>query len=169
MPASEQKVNDGRYALIPRTLIFLTSGENILLIKGAPNKRLWANRYNGVGGHVERGEDFLSAARRELYEETGLTDLPLWLCGFITIDAGENTGVGIFVLRGEVSAPSDPPRPSPEGSLEWVPLERLGSLPLVEDLPQLLPRVLGSRPGSPPFSAHYWYAESGEMQIRFFP
>ena len=48
-----------RYHVIPRTLIFVTSrnpltgaGE-VLLLKGAPDKRLWANRYNGLGGHVE--------------------------------------------------------------------------------------------------------------------
>ena len=28
-------------------------------------------------GHVEEGEDFLTAARREIYEETGLTDVEL--------------------------------------------------------------------------------------------
>lgn len=30
--------------------------------------------YNFVGGHAEAGEDGLSAAYRELYEETGITD-----------------------------------------------------------------------------------------------
>jgi len=56
MPKSEQGVTFDRYAIIPRTLIFITregpSGLEVLLIKGAPTKRLWANRYNGVGGHV---------------------------------------------------------------------------------------------------------------------
>jgi len=52
-----------RYQAIPRTLIFLTSRnsqtaeQEVLLLKGAPNKRLWANRYNGLGGHVEVDED----------------------------------------------------------------------------------------------------------------
>lgn len=69
MPASDQGVHLPRYKVIPRTLIFLVHGEEILLIRGAPTKRLWANRYNGLGGHVEHGEDPLSAAKRELREE----------------------------------------------------------------------------------------------------
>ena len=51
--------------LIPRTLIFLTCRDLVLLLKGAPHKRLWANRYNGIGGHIERGEDVLTAAQRD--------------------------------------------------------------------------------------------------------
>ena len=68
MPIADQGVSSDRYQLIPRTLIFLTRGESVLLLKGAPNKRIWANRYNGVGGHIERGEDAHTAARRELLE-----------------------------------------------------------------------------------------------------
>ena len=39
--------------LIPRVLIFLTRGESILLLKGATTKRLWADKYNGIGGHAD--------------------------------------------------------------------------------------------------------------------
>jgi 8-oxo-dGTP diphosphatase len=151
--------------LVPRTLIFLTRAERVLLIKGAQDKRLWAGKYNGIGGHIERGEDVLGAAQRELREETGLSVYDLQLCGVIIIDAGGQTGIGIYVLRGE--CPEGKPRPSQEGELAWIPRSQLESLPLVEDLPTLLPRVLNMKPGEPPFSARYSYDENDQLRITF--
>jgi len=49
MPQSDQGITRDRYMLIPRTIIFLRRGDSFLLIKGAPTKRLWAGKYNGVG------------------------------------------------------------------------------------------------------------------------
>ena len=86
MPKSDQGVTKDRYMLIPRTAIFVRRGDEYLLIKGAPTKRLWAGKYNGLGGHVERGEDVLTSAGREPREETGLTAY-LWLCGTVIADA----------------------------------------------------------------------------------
>ncbi len=171
MPSSDQGIFTDRYLLVPRTLIFLVKGEKILLLKGGPDKRLWAGLYNGLGGHVERGEDILSAAYRELSEETGLEVNDLWLCGLITIDTGEDIGVGVFVLRGDIPSTvadhSDQLPPSPEGSLEWIPINMVNSLPLVEDLPVLLPRVLGVQRGEAPFSAHYLYDTENRLMILF--
>ena len=99
MPVSDQGINRERYMLIPRTAIFLRRGNLVLLIKGAPTKRLWAGKYNGLGGHVERGEDVRSAAKRELMEEAGLT-ADLWLCGTVIVDAGE-IGICLYVFSGE--------------------------------------------------------------------
>jgi 8-oxo-dGTP diphosphatase len=165
MPSSDQGVTRDRYTLIPRTLIFITRGERVLLLKGSTHKRLWANHYNGVGGHIERGEDVLTSARRELTEETHLQVPDLWLCGVITVDTGQDIGIGIYILKGE--CPTGEPHPSGEGILEWVTFAEVLNKPLVEDLYQVLPRILQMQPGDPPFSAQYSYDNHGKLKINF--
>ncbi|MBI3241088.1 MAG: NUDIX domain-containing protein [Chloroflexi bacterium] len=165
MSASDQGVHPERYQLIPRVLCFIIHERDVLLLKGAPDKRIWPNKSNGVGGHVERGEDFYAAAKREIAEETGLTARDLCFRGAINIDAGEATGIGMFVF----TAVSDSRETvsGGEGTLEWVPFDQIGQRDLVEDLPTLLPKVLALKDGDPPFFGRYWYDEAGRLRIEF--
>jgi len=163
MPAFDQGVNLKRYMLVPRTLIFVTRGDKTLLIKGSKGKRLWSDLYNGIGGHVEQGEDILSAAHRELVEETGLSSCKLWLCGITTVDTQTNPGVCIYIFKGECK--EGEPIQSEEGSLEWIQLSEVGHLPMVADLPIFLPKILEMKYGDPPFSAHSQYNERGELVV----
>jgi 8-oxo-dGTP diphosphatase len=175
MKTSAQGTHDPkrqRYQAIPRVLIFLhsrnpqTGEEEVLLLKGAPTKRLWANHYNGLGGHVEAEEDVYSAARREVQEEAGLEVPQLALCGVVNIDTGSDEqglrpGVMMFVFAGE--APAREVVASHEGELEWLPLNALREYPLVDDLYELIPRALQGAF----FYGHYAPRADGEMEYRF--
>jgi len=150
-----------RYTVIPRVLVFLTREDEVLLLRGAPDKKLWAGKYNGLGGHIEPGETPYRAARREVYEEAGVTVDSLALRGIIHVTLPQMPGVMLFVFVG--GAPQGDVRSSAEGTPEWVSRADFEFLPLVEDLPQLLPRVLS--PG-PVIFAHYAFTGQG-LQITF--
>jgi len=155
----------GRWLTIPRTLSFVTHGEDVLLLKRGPHRRVFPNKYNGVGGHLERDEDPLSGAIREIREETGLEVRQPLLCGVSHIDAGQDTGILLLIFRAE--ALSRDFVDSSEGTLQWIPQADVLRYDLVEDLPVVLPRVLAQRPGAPPFFIHLSYNEADEVQIRF--
>lgn len=159
----EQTIIRDRYRAFPRTLCFITHGDDILLLRGAPDKRIWPDQYNGVGGHVEPDEDVRSAALREIDEETGLAVEDLRLRGVINIPV-EDEGILVFVFTAR--ATSRAVRPSEEGTPEWVPVDEIDGLDLVEDLPFLLPRVLSMGPDEGPFFALYTTDDEGELVVR---
>jgi 8-oxo-dGTP diphosphatase len=169
MPASEQGLaaSRHRYQIVPRVLCFVLAGDDVLLLKGAPDKKIWPGQYNGLGGHVERGESPAAAARREIREEAGLEVAELRLRGIITIDTGEPTGIGLYVFTGQ--ALSRDCQASVEGSLEWVPRRRVADLPCVADVPVILERLARvPEAGAPPvFSAHYTYDPDGRLVMAF--
>lgn len=167
MLARQDLAPEPRYQLVPRTLCFVFHGDELLLVRGAPSKRLWAGLYNCIGGHVERGEDVAAAATREVREETGLEVRDLRLRGVVIIDAEPLLGIGLYVFSAQ--AGTRRVTPSAEGSLTWFARDSLPSQGLVEDLPVLLDRILSAGPTDPPFSAHYSCDADHQLAIRFAP
>lgn len=166
MSAESQGVSNQRYALIPRVLIFPVSETGqILLLEGARDKKIWAGYWNGLGGHVEKGESVLTAVRRELLEESGLVADKLIFCGQVVVDTGLDRGIIFFVfkakqLQGEL-------RVSDEGRLAWYSLRSALKLKLVDDLYTLLPLVMRQRANGRPFWGHYHYDEKGQLVMSF--
>ncbi len=169
MPKADQGIEVSlkreRYTIIPRTLVFITRDDHVLLLRGSARKRIWANKYNGIGGHIERDEDIYSAARRDVLEETGLEVENLRLVGLINIDGDAPTGIMLFVFAAD--SRSGEPIPSDEGTLEWIERDHITQVDLVEDLPIILPRAIHHPIGASPFFAHYRYNEQEQLIIRF--
>ena len=167
MPLSDQNVNPTRYQIIPRVLVFAFQNEAVLLIKLLPKNgkyTKWTGKFNGPGGHVERGEDLLFTARRELLEETGLVG-NLSLCGTIVVDIEQTSGIGLFVYRADNV--SGDLLPSTEGIPEWVMFDRLDEYPLVDDVKILLDKIQQMKPGYPPFSGRSFYDENDRLSVSF--
>lgn len=168
MGANQQGADatNGRWLTIPRTLCFVMNDNDVLLMKRAPHKRVFPNQYNGLGGHIERDEDPLTGARREIKEESGLDVKNLRLCSIHNIDAGAETGIILFVYTA-ISDSRDFVDDGREGNLEWISLDKLADYDLVEDLPLILPRILDMTETSPPYSVHVSYDDKDDIQMQF--
>ena len=157
---------EGRWLTIPRTLCFIFNGNDVLLMKRAAHKRIFPNQYNGVGGHIERDEDPFTGANREIIEETGLEVENLTLRSVHNINTGQETGIMLFVFTA-VSQSRAFTSETDEGTLHWIPLDKLDDHDLVEDLPLILPRLANNLDDAPVMFAHISYDENDTIQIAF--
>lgn len=83
-------------------------------------KEPFKGRYNFVGGKIEDGEDSMSAAYRELYEETGISSDDIRLFHFMDFTYYHQN----FILELYVGKLSDRKELVEEvNPLEWLPLE----------------------------------------------
>lgn len=164
MLIADQGMHTDRYTVIPRTLTFLTRSGEVLLLRGAPDKALWAGFLNGIGGHVEPGEDIAAAAQREVREETGLAAPTLDLRALVHVTGMQGCpGVLLFVYTGQ--APPGEVTASTEGRLEWHALDALPFDEMVEDLPFLLPRILA--PGAARNIVYCLYTADADGRVVF--
>jgi 8-oxo-dGTP diphosphatase len=133
------------YTPILATLGYILSpdGRRVLLVHR--NRRpddAHRGKYNGLGGKLDPGEDVVACLRREVREESGLECEELSLRGTISWPGFGSGGEDWFGFIFRVDRFSGEPfRDNPEGTLEWVEVERVLDLPLWEGDRHFLPLV----------------------------
>jgi len=104
-------------------------------------------KYNGLGGKLDPHEDVLAGMRREIREEAGIECTELELRGTISWPGfgtqGEDWLGFVFTITGFRGTPLER---NPEGTLEWVELDRLHALPMWEGDRHFLPLVFDGDP-----------------------
>jgi len=149
-----------RHLVVPRTLCFVFDGDEVLLMRRARHKRLFPGKVNGLGGHIEAGEDPAASAAREIGEEAGIEVRDLWLAGVMHVEgsAGQSEPLpdgarpGVLVLVYTAQTLSRAVHASEEGELMWVPLAAVDGFDWVDGDARVLRWALAARAQGAPFS-----------------
>ncbi|MGH8039435.1 MAG: NUDIX hydrolase [Stenotrophomonas sp.] len=138
------------YTPIVATLGYVLSpdGRQALMIhRNARPGDLHLGKYNGLGGKVERDEDVAAGMRREILEEAGIECGTMRMRGTISWPGfgkhGEDWFGFVFVIDDFTGTPLTA---NPEGTLEWVDVDKIENLPLWEGDRQFLPLVFDGDP-----------------------
>ncbi len=152
------------YTPILATLGYVLSTDRTQVLMIHRNKHLddlHYGKYNGLGGKVQADEDIATCMQREIYEESGISADSMQLRGTISWPSfgkhGEDWFGFIFRIEqwhGEAHAGNT------EGTLEWVPVSKLDTLPMWPSDRMFLSMVFDSDPR--PFYGYMPY-KNGDM------
>ncbi len=133
------------YSPILATLgyVFSPDGKRVLMIhRNARPGDAHLGKYNGLGGKLESNEDVVAGMRREIREEAGIECTQLQLAGTISWPGFGRQGEDWFGFLFRINEFTGTPHASnAEGTLEWVEIECVESLPLWEGDRFFLPLV----------------------------
>jgi len=104
---------------------YIVHGTNVLLHKRSATKKVFPGWWIGPGGHVDSNEDTLSAAIREVKEETGvdITEKDIQLKSIALHHHTDRKEVYvIFIFRAEISIEQNVQFPNQEGESKWIPI-----------------------------------------------
>lgn len=160
----EQKLNrPNTFTVIPRVLAFIERKDEILFIKRLKENAFAYQKLNGVGGHIEKGEDPLTAIRREVQEECGLHIHTFTLHAVIFIDIECDPGINVFVFSARY--PGGEIQSSEEGDLVWVKKKDVHRTNVIKDVPMLLETIEDSKKDGHIKYLQYVYEEK-ELTIK---
>lgn len=155
MGCSYNAVSYDRPPAMPYTPILATLGyvlspdrRRVLLVhRNARADDQHLGKYNGLGGKLEADEDIVAGMRREIREEAGIDCDALQLRGTLSWPgfgkAGEDWFGFVFLITRWRGTPH---ADNPEGTLEWIDVDRLHELPLWDGDRHFLPLVFDDDP-----------------------
>ncbi len=133
------------YTPIVATLGYVLSPDRsrvLLIHRNARPDDQHLGKYNGLGGKLEPEEDVASGMRREIREEAGIECDRMSLRGTLSWPGfgkqGEDWLGFIFVITAYSGTPFES---NPEGTLEWVDVDKVMALPMWEGDRHFLPLV----------------------------
>ena len=156
-----------RYQLVPRTLVFIQHEGKIVFIDKARNNSLVLGQFNGVGGHVELGEEPYESAIREIQEETGLLVTGLEMVAMLFIDTETNPGILVFVFKADSAGGTL--TESGEGGLVLLTRDEvIHEKRMMQDIPALLEICENHKSNHPPKILKYFFNKNGGLRIVIF-
>nr|QKW93745.1 ADP-ribose pyrophosphatase [Vitiosangium cumulatum] len=139
-----------RYTPIIGTLGYVLSPDRtkvLLIHRNARQDDAHLGKYNGLGGKMHPDEDVVSCMRREIREEAGIECTELKLRGTISWPGfgpkGEDWLGFVFLIERFEGTPYER---NVEGTLSWVPVKDIMSLPLWDGDRHFLPLVFDDDP-----------------------
>ncbi len=147
--------------------VFSPDGRRVLMVhRTARPGDAHLGKYNGLGGKLDPGEDVVSCMRREIREESGLECTHLSLRGTLSWPGfgaqGEDWLGFIFLIHRFEGTPYER---NAEGTLSWVPVKDIMSLPLWDGDRHFLPLVFDEDPRA--FHGVMPYAEGKAVSWSF--
>ena len=116
--------------IIPATLCYIIKNNKVLMLHRVKKKNdIHKDKWNGLGGKMEKGESPTECVIREVYEESGLKITNPTLKGVITFPEfdGKNDWLVFVYIANNFTGDLIQ---SSEGVLEWIKKSELLSLPL---------------------------------------
>jgi 8-oxo-dGTP diphosphatase len=133
------------YTPILATLAYVVSPDRMHALMLRRDRRpddIHLGKYNGLGGKLDAGEDVVAGMRREVREEAGLECVSMRLRGTVSWPGFGKCGEDWFGFVFRIDRwQGEPLTENAEGTLSWVPVERLLELPLWEGDRHFLPLV----------------------------
>ena len=106
-------------------VVVLDEDQNFLIIKGYKHG-IGRLNWQILGGYIDPGEDALTAAKRELMEETGLESHDWTPLGTFIVDANRRASEGTFFIAKNCKKVAEPDYNDLEDyAIEWHPKEEV--------------------------------------------
>ena len=130
---------------LPETVLAYIEKDDsyLMLFRNKKEKDINANKWIGVGGHIEQDETVEQALYREIKEETGLDIIAYEKRGLIHFNYGDLSEImHLFVIKEVKGELID----CDEGTLKYIPKNEVLNIPIWEGDRIFLKKLLSNKP-----------------------